>query len=174
MVRASENIKSVIVPSITGRYIRDADIIISNRWQMTYAVSELPASKGKIQPDTGLRNLGRTAGQGGCQLLFAGTLIAIARYLQDLVEENRRLQAHGYPQRDRWKKNSTPTIPLAQETGNDHHALLGRTPQRHFVWLEALKQVHALYPELRVQFFGAYSHRQVCRTGSVTYSVPVT
>lgn len=82
------NIRSLIVPSITDKYVQDADIVISTWWQMTYAVSELSASKGKkfnlIQ--------GHEVWSGQEDAVHASYLLpvqhlVIARYLFDLFKE---------------------------------------------------------------------------------------
>ena len=153
-----ENIKSVIVPSITGRYIRDADIIISTWWQMTYAVSELPASKGKkfnlIQD---YETWGGQQDKVDASYYLPVQHLAIARYLQDLVEE----KTGGYRPIHIPNAIDEEKFGLDNPIGNRKPGtiimLYSEEPRKGTSYgLEALKQVHALYPELRVQFFGVY------------------
>ena len=83
----NENIKSIIVPEITNKYLKDADIVISTWWQMTYAVSMLDERKGKkfnlIQD---YENWKGQEDKVDASFSLPVTNIVIAKYLYDLVE----------------------------------------------------------------------------------------
>ena len=83
-----KNIRSIIVPEITDRYIPDADIILSTWWQMTYSIDKLSGSKGKkfnLIQDYEIWN-GRSE-QVDNSFLLKMNHLAISHYLQKVVQE---------------------------------------------------------------------------------------
>jgi glycosyltransferase involved in cell wall biosynthesis len=82
----NKDVKSIIVPAITEKYIPDSDIVFCTWWEMAYMINALPDSKGKkinlIQD--------YETWQGNTELVDRSfalpiTHMVIAKYLSDLV-----------------------------------------------------------------------------------------
>ncbi|HEY0355566.1 MAG TPA: hypothetical protein VGC29_05135, partial [Flavisolibacter sp.] len=83
-----KNIPSLIVPSVTDRYIPDADIVLSTWWEMAFMTSRL--SRGKGKPFNLIQGHEIWAGHED-KVYESYSLpvqhIVIAKYLQQLVKE---------------------------------------------------------------------------------------
>lgn len=155
----NRNIKSVIVPSITNKYIPDADISMSTWWQMTYALNELSPSKGKKFNLIQDYEIWGTADKQLVDASFSLPIhhLVIARYLQQLVTEKNNgvipaLVPNAIDSREFY-------IEKAIATRSPHNIIMLYSEEARkgtATGLEALQKVHAQFPDLRVQLFGVY------------------
>ncbi len=148
-------IRSLIVPEIADKYIRDADIVMSTWWQMTYAISGLSGTKGKkfnfIQ---GYEIWGGQADKVDASYKLPVHQIVIAKYLENLLLE---------------KTGSKPVyLPLSIDHNKFYciHQPKDRNPASVIMLyskeavkgssfgLEALKKVKEVRPDITVDFFG--------------------
>ncbi|MEO6540618.1 MAG: glycosyltransferase family 4 protein [Ferruginibacter sp.] len=164
-----KNIRSIIVPSITDKYIADADIVLSTWWQMAYAVDRLASSKGEkfnlIQDYEIWNGRNELVDQSFC---LGVKNIVIAKYLQELVYK---------------KSGIMPTyLPNAIDTGkffvsaniaerNDHSVIMlySDEPRKGTQYgLDALYAIQKTNPDLQVTLFGVYPKPPVL-PGWITY-----
>lgn len=151
-------IGSVIVSSITAPHIRDADITMNTWWQMTYAINDLPLSKGKkfnlIQD---YETWGGHQDKVDASFSLPVQHLAIARHLQDLVES----KTGGY------KPIHIPNAidesrfylenPIDSRKRGTVIMLYSEEPRKGTRFgMEALDLVKKEFPDLRVTLFGVY------------------
>ncbi len=146
---------SVIVPQITNKYIRDADVVMSTWWQMTYAVNALSISKGKkfnfIQ---GYEIWAGHADKVEASYSLSFHHIVIAKYLEKLLLQKTGKNPIYLPlsiddkkffcKIDPHKRNPASVIMLFSK-----EAVKGSNSG-----VEALKKVKEMFPHLMVTFFG--------------------
>jgi glycosyltransferase involved in cell wall biosynthesis len=152
-----ERIKSVIVPAITDKYIPDADIVISTWWQMTYAVNELAASKGKkfnlIQDYEIWRGLEDKVHN---SYSLPVNHLVIAKYLQKLVFDHSGVMPVHIPNAIEGKKFFVQNPPQQREQAS-LIMLYSEEPRKGTPdGIAALKLVKEAHPEFKATFFGVY------------------
>jgi len=153
----AENIKSIIVPAITDKYIADADIVLSTWWQMTYAVDRLSISKGEkfnlIQDYEVWTGQNEKVDQSYC---LGVKNIVIAKYLQELVYKTSGVMPTYLPNAiDSDKFYVTANI----ADRNDHSVIMlySDEPRKGTQYgLDALHTIQKKIPGLQVTFFGVY------------------
>ncbi len=151
-------INSVIVPSITDQYLPDADIVMSTWWQMTYAVNELSAGKGKkfnLIQDVEIWKGQQDKVKESYSLPIHH--IVIAKYLQKLVFETSGKQplliSNSIDEKYFFVK-----MPPEQRNAHSIIMLYSEEPRKGTSFgLEALKKVKENFPDLSVIFFGVFS-----------------
>lgn len=153
-----KEIKSLIVPEITNRFIPNADVTLSTWWQMTYAVAELPATKGKkfnlIQDyETWAGHINKV----DKSFSLPVNHLVIAKYLQRLVAEK---NGGTIPVHIPNAIDSTVFFQkVAPETRNPHSVIMlfSKEPRKDsLTGLEALKLVYNKFKDLKVKLFGVY------------------
>lgn len=153
-----ERIESRIVPSITDKHIRDADIIMGTWWQMTYAISALHERKGK--KFNLIQDYETWAGQQDkvdASFSLPVQPLAIARHLKDLVSRKAPgISAIHIP-------NAIDERAFFLETAIESRSrgsiimLYSEEPRKGTAYgLEALRLVHEQFPGLTVTLFGVY------------------
>lgn len=153
-----ERIESRIVPSITDKHIRDADIIMGTWWQMTYAISALHERKGK--KFNLIQDYETWAGQQDkvdASFSLQVQPLAIARHLKDLVSRKAPgISAIHIP-------NAIDERAFFLETAIESRSrgsiimLYSEEPRKGTAYgLEALRLVHEQFPGLTVTLFGVY------------------
>ncbi len=150
-----ESISSTIVPSITNKHIRDADIVMSTWWQMTYAVNELSATKGKkFNLIQGYEIWAGHADKVDDSYQLSVHHIVIAKYLQNLVYEKTNQKPAYLPLSIDHKKFFCTNEPMKR----DRHSVIMLSSEEPVKasksGLAALKIVKEKIPELSVTFFG--------------------
>ena len=152
-----ENIKSIIVPEITGKYLADADVIISTWWQMTYAVDQLPASKGKkfnLVQDYEIWNGQNELVDASYKLRVKN--ITISKYLQELVYEKSGTMPVYLP-----NAIDTEKFYQAIEPGDRNNysiiMLYSTEPRKDSQsGLKAFEIIQKKFPALRITLFGVH------------------
>ncbi len=152
-----DEIKSVIVPEITERYIPDADITMSTWWQMTYALNELPDSKGKkFNLIQGYEIWGGEQAKVDASFSFPLHHLVIATYLQKLVAEKNGITPVYIPngidndqfflKNDITRRDPSSVIMLYSEEPHKDAA----------TGIKVLELIQKKNPGLQVQLFGVY------------------
>lgn len=151
-------IKAVIVPSITDKYIPDADIVMCTWWQMAYAINELSAGKGKkfnlIQDFEIWKGQEDKVKESYCLPIHH---IVIARYLQKLVFETSGKQPVLIPNAID-EKIFFVEVPPEKRNTQSIIMLYSQEPRKGTSFgLEVLKKVKENFADLNVIFFGVFS-----------------
>jgi glycosyltransferase involved in cell wall biosynthesis len=152
-----KNILCKIVPEISDRYIKDADIIFSTWWQMAYAISLLDNSKGKK-----VNLIQDYENWGGQQTLVDESYklpihnMVISCYLKKLVEEKSGVSTFHLPNAIDIKKfskkaNEKLRVPFTIIMLYSQEARKGTE-----YGLKALALVQQKYPKLKVILFGVF------------------
>ena len=152
-----KNIVCKIVPEITDSHIRNADIILSTWWQMTYAVSALNNLKGKkfnlIQ--------GHEIWVGHEEAVLNSyklpiNHLVISKYLQILVEKKSGKSPVYLPN----ALNTDEFFDIKNHELRDAFTLImlfSNEPIKGTEYgLQALELVHKKYPQLKVILFGVF------------------
>ena len=153
----SPSVESKIVPSITDKYIVDADVVFSTWWQMAYAIHLLSSSKGK--KFNLIQDYEVWKGDED-KLLESYRLpiqhMVIARYLQQIVfNASQRLPIMLPNAIDDTK--FFITLPPQQRKAASVIMLYSKEPRKGSeLGLTALKNVKNSIAELEVNLFGVY------------------
>ena len=152
-----ENIKSLIVPAITNKYIADADIVLSTWWQMTYAVDQLSASKGEkfnlIQDYEVWNGRHELVDQSFC---LGVQNIVIAKYLQELVYKTSGIMPAYLPNAIDTDKFYV-AVNIADRIDHSVIMLYSEELRKGTQYgLDALYAIQKNIPGLQVTFFGVY------------------
>ncbi len=153
----NKQIKSLIVPEITDRYIPDADICMSTWWQMTYALNKLNGSKGKkfnlIQDyETWAGHIEKV----DKSFSLPVNHLVIAKYLRELVLQKSGIEPVHIP-----NAIDTGKFFLQQDISDrDPHSIImlySQEPRKDSITgIKAIELVQKQFPGLKVQLFGVY------------------
>lgn len=152
-----KEIKSVIVPEISNRFIDDADIIFFTWWQMAYAVNDLKPQKGKavnLVQDYEIWN--GNSNLVNASYKFDMQYVAIAEYLQNLIFEHTGTKPLYLPNAIDTKKFF---VTDAMNNRNPFNVIMlySEEPRKGTKYgIEALKQLKEEFPALSVTLFSVY------------------
>lgn len=152
-----KEIKSVIVPEITEKYVPDGDIVFSTWWEMTYMINALPVSKGKkinlIQDyETWQGNTERVDNS----FKLPVTHLVIAKYLEELVEKKAGKKAVYLPNAIDDSKYYISN-PIENRNPLSILMLYSEEERKGTVYgIAALEKIRERYEDLVVTLFGVY------------------
>ena len=153
----NKKVRSIIVDEISDNFLPDADIVFSTWWQMTYAISELSASKGiKVNLIQDFENWG-----GQEQNVIASYKLpvhhaVIARYLETLVNKYSEQPVAYFPNAIDTNKFFLST-PIATRKNKSIISLYSEEKRKGTIYtIEALSALKNKYPDLEFTFFGVY------------------
>ncbi len=150
-------VNSIIVPSITDRYIADADIIYSTWWQMAYAINELAPSKGK--KFNLIQDFEVWTGQED-KVIDSYRLpinhLVIARYLQQIVLQRTGKEPMHLPNAIDDNRFSLLVDPSARNAATVIMLYSRESRKGSEFGLAALKKLKLSIPDLKVILFGVY------------------
>jgi glycosyltransferase involved in cell wall biosynthesis len=150
-------IKSSIVNEISNEFLPDADIVFSTWWQMTYAIHQLAASKGKLV--NLIQDYEIWGGQEekvlACYQLPIHHAV-IAKYLETLVSSHANKPATYFPLAiDNTKFHLIN--PIASRNPQSIIALYSEEKRKGTLYLlAAIENLKTSFPDLQVSLFGVY------------------
>ncbi|MGZ5220144.1 MAG: glycosyltransferase family 4 protein [Chitinophagaceae bacterium] len=153
----NKEIKSLIVPEISDRYVPDGDIIFSTWWQMAYAISKLSPQKGKafniIQDYEVWKGQNELVHQSYC---LPVNHMVIAEYLEEIVIKHSGRKPIFIPSAVDISKFfvQRPIEARNPESVMMLYSLEVRKGTKDGI--EALVKLHEQIPSLAVTLFGVY------------------
>lgn len=154
-------IQSVIVPSISNKYLQNADAVISTWWQMTYALNDLAMEKGKkfnLIQDYEIWKGQEDLVHESYHLPL--NHLVIAKYLQQLVMEKTGNKPGILP--NAIDTNRFMMVkPPAERASGKIMMLYSEEPRKDSsLGLQALHKLYEQVPSLEVILFGVYPEPQ--------------
>lgn len=155
--RLHNDVQSLIVPAVTDKYIRNADITMSTWWQMAYAVHGLSAAKGKkfnlIQD---YETWGGQQEKVDASYSLGNTNLVIAKYLQNIVAEKSGIIPAHIPNAVDAAKFFIEQNPRQR----DPHSVImlySEEPRKGTAFgIAALEKTREEFPDLKAWLFGVY------------------
>lgn len=152
-----EQIRSLVVPQITDRFVPDADISMSTWWEMTYMISRLSASKGRpfnLIQDHEVWKGHEDLVHGSYRLPVRH--LVIARYLQTLVEKHSGITPVHIPNAIDLKRFQL-TQPIESRDPLSIIMLYSSEERKGSVYgIQALAELKKKYPTLKADLFGVF------------------
>ncbi|HMG83869.1 MAG TPA: glycosyltransferase family 4 protein [Ferruginibacter sp.] len=152
-----KEIRSVIVPEITEKYVPDGDIVFCTWWEMAYMINALPASKGKkinLIQDYETWKGGATIVDNSFSLPI--THVVIAKYLSELVTEKSGIAPLYLPNAIDTTKFYVNT-PIEKRDPLSILMLYSQEERKGTVYgVQAIEKIKEIYPNIVVSFFGVY------------------